>query len=410
MIRRDALLRKLIDRRDNSSVKIITGIRRCGKSYLLFHLFRDYLLSTGVDEEHIISVDLELRESRELRNPDRLIKFIKDKMHSGKYYIFLDEIQLVPDFEETVSEINHFENTDVYITGSNSKFLSSDVITEFRGRGDEIRVRPLSFSEFYGFRGGDKQSAWNEFSTYGGMPALTERNTDEQKTEYLQRLIKEVYLRDVVEHNKLKNADLMDRIMCSLFSSVGSLTNPNRTCNYLIGNGYKDADNETVSKYMSMLEDAFIFEKCERFDIKGKEYLATPSKYYSADVGLRNARLNFRQLEFTHITENIIYNELRNRGFSVNVGIIRQRDKEGYRQLEVDFVANKGNRRYYIQSAYSCYDEEKRSQILFPLLKIRDSFRKIIITADSTPPWIDENGVLTINMIDFLLDEKSLDS
>ena len=410
MIRRDALLRKLIDRRDNSSVKIITGIRRCGKSYLLFHLFRDYLLSTGVDEEHIISVDLELRESRELRNPDRLIEFIKDKMHSGKYYIFLDEIQLVPDFEETVSEINHFENTDVYITGSNSKFLSSDVITEFRGRGDEIRVRPLSFSEFYGFRGGDKQSAWNEYSTYGGMPALTERNTDEQKTEYLQRLIKEVYLRGVVERNKLKNADLMDRIMCSLFSSIGSLTNPNRTCNYLIGNGYKDADNETVSKYMSMLEDAFIFEKCERFDIKGKEYLATPSKYYSADVGLRNARLNFRQLEFTHITENIIYNELRNRGFSVDVGIIRQRDKEGYRQLEVDFVANKGNRRYYIQSAYSCYDEEKRSQELRPFLKINDSFRKIIVTADRTPPWIDENGVLTINVIDFLLDEKSLDS
>ncbi len=410
VIRRDALLQRLIDRMDNGSVKIITGIRRCGKSYLLTHLFKGYLLSSGIDEEHIISMDLEKRTNKELRDPDNLIGYINERIRSGRYYIFLDEIQLVPDFEEVVNEINSYENTDVYITGSNSKFLSSDIITEFRGRGDEIRVRPLSFSEFYGFKGGDRQRTWDEYCMYGGMPALTERGSDEQKVSYLQGLVKEVYLRDVIERNSLKDTDLMDRIMCSLFSSIGSLTNPNRTCNFLRTNGFKDVDNETVSRYMSALEDAFIFERSDRYDIKGKEYLTTPSKYYSADIGLRNARLNFRQQEITHITENIVYNELRNRGFSVDVGVVRQRDKDGYKQLEVDFVANKGNRRYYIQSAYSCHDEEERSQELRPFLKINDSFRKIIVTGDNTLPWIDDNGVLTINIIDFLLDEKSLDA
>ncbi len=408
-IKRDLLLKKLIARRGNSSIKIITGVRRCGKSYLLSTLYREYLISEGVPEDHIIAIDLELRSNKLLRDPDVLINHIKGLIGNGTYYIFLDEIQLVEDFEEAVMDINALDDTDVYITGSNSRFLSTDIITEFRGRGDEIRVHPLSFSEFYLFNGGDRYDAWTEYCMYGGMPALTVRKSHEEKMEYLQRLIKEVYLRDVIDRNNLRDPDLMGRIILSMFSSVGSLTNPNKTANALKTAGFKDADNETVSKYMSMLEDAFIFEKSDRYDVRGKSYFSTPSKYYSADVGLRNAGLNFKQFELTHISENIIYNELRIRGFSVDVGIVPVRDKEGYRQLEIDFVANKGNKRYYIQSALSCPDDEKRNQEIRPFLKVDDSFKKIVVTGDRCLPWTDENGILTINIVDFLLDQNSLD-
>ncbi|MDR1405238.1 MAG: ATP-binding protein [Candidatus Methanoplasma sp.] len=412
-IKRDRYLNKLTSRELNGSVKVITGIRRCGKSYLLFHLFKDCLLGKGVPKDHIIEVALDDIKNKHLRDPGALYDFISRSVGDGQYYVFLDEIQYVDGFEDAVNGLRHIDNLDIYITGSNSKFLSKDVITEFRGRGDQVEVRPLSFSEFASAYPGDRESAWDAYRTYGGMPEIISKKTEEEKTQYLQKLMNEVYLRDIVERNRVELEDVLGLITDSLCSAVGSMTNPLRICNTLGTLGYKRADNETVSKYIGYLTDSFLFEKSRRYDIKGRKYFDTPSKYYAADAGLRNARLNFRQQEYTHIMENIVYNELRSRGFLVDIGVIETTAKKDgvseRKRLEIDFVANKGSKKYYIQSAYSIPDREKADQEIRPFLKVRDSFKKIVITGDRLLPQRDENGILTMNILDFLLNEDSLD-
>lgn len=410
IVKRDRYLEKLKKKMWNRSVKVITGIRRCGKSVLLSNIFKEYLLSEGVPEDHIIFIDLDRRANRELRDPDALLKNIYGRMTGGEYYVMLDEVQLLDDFVSVLNELSDNENIDVYVTGSNSKFLSKDVVTEFRGRGDEIHMYPLTFSEFFQASDLDKYDAWREYCMYGGMPALIGMRTDEDKMEYLQKLIGETYLKDVIERNHLEKEELLDMIFSSLCSSIGSLTNPARTRSALRANGHPEVTAEIVSRYFRFLEDAFIFERSDRYDVKGKEYFSTPSKYYASDVGLRNARINFRQQELTHIMENVVYNELRARGYSVDVGIVIAREREGERLLqktyEIDFVANKGSERLYIQSAFSIPGEEKREQETRPFRLTKDSFRKIIVTGDHTKPWYDEDGVLTINIIDFLLGER----
>lgn len=412
-IKRDVYLNRLISRKFNGSIKVITGIRRCGKSYLLTRIFRDHLLSEGVPEDHIINIALDDRSNKNLRDPDVLYGHVADLVKEGQYYLFLDEIQFVDGFEEVLNGLNRMDNLDIYVTGSNSKFLSKDVITEFRGRGDEIEVRPLSFSEFITVYPGDRYSAWNEYMMFGGMPEVLSKRSEEEKIAYLQRLVNTVYLSDIIERNRIRSDDLLDMIFDSLCSAIGSLTNPLRVANTLQTKGYKGADNETVSKYMGHLTDSFLFEVSKRYNVKGRKYYDTPAKYYATDVGLRNAKLNFRQNEPTHIMENIIYNELRYRGFCIDVGIIEERSrKEGrnkYKQLEIDFVANKGSKRYYVQSAFSIPDKAKEDQETDPLDKVDDSFKKVIITGDNTPPRRNERGYLTVNVIDFLLDADSLD-
>lgn len=409
IVKRDRYLEKLKHRMWNRNVKIITGVRRSGKSVLLSHIFKDYLLSEGVHEDHIIFIDLDRRTNREYRDPDVLLKYIYGSMTDEKYYVMLDEIQFLDDFVSVLNELSDNENIDVYVTGSNSKFLSKDVATEFRDRGDEIHIYPLTFSEFFQASDLNKYDAWDEYCMYGGMPALIEKKTDEEKTAYLQKLINETYLTDVIERNHIEKEDLLGRIFSSLCSSIGSLTNPDRTCASLKANGFSEVTNETVGKYFKYLEDAFIFEKSERYDVRGKQYFSTPYKYYASDVGLRNARINFRQQELTHIMENIVYIELRTKGYSVDVGVVRTRESEdgksNLRTYEIDFVANKGSERLYIQSAFTIPGEEKREQEVRPFRLTKDSFRKIIVTADHTKPWYDEEGVLTTNIVDFLLRE-----
>ncbi len=413
-IPRDDYLNKLIARKWNGMAKVITGIRRCGKSYLLMELFRNHLLEEGVDYNHIINIELDILENKRYRDPEELHKRILELMlDDGEYYVFLDEIQLVHDFESLVNSLLKLKNVDVYITGSNSKMLSSDVITEFRGRGDEIMVRPLSFSEFcYGFQG-ETREAWKEYQIYGGMPGLHRLKSDEQKSAYLKKLIDEIYLKDIEERHNIRLPLALGNIVNSLSSAVGSLTNPTRLKNTMIQKGYGKIDEYTVTKYIGYLEDSFMYEEALRYDVKGNSYFDTPLKYYSMDIGLRNARLNFRQIEYTHIMENIIYNELRCRGFNVDVGIVKSRthadDKLKYCQYEIDFVANKGNQKYYVQSAYSLPDSEKTEQEIRPFLKVKDSFKKIVVTGDDVPRNRDEYGIVYMNVIDFLLDKNSLD-
>lgn len=414
-IKRDLYLNKLKNREKNGLIKIVTGIRRCGKSYLLFNLFHDYLLDKGIEENHIIEIALDDRSNKELRNPDNMLKYVKEKITDKEtYYIILDEVQLLDEFEDVLNSFLHIRNADIYVTGSNSKFLSSDLITEFRGRGDEIHVYPLSFAEFTSVYEGTLDEAWDDYFTYGGMPLILSRVTTDDKAEYLSSLFNKVYLSDIIERHNVKNRNELDELVNILASAVGSLTNPLKLSKTFQSVKNKKISDKTIKKYIDYFEDAFLISKAARYDIKGKKYINTPIKYYFEDVGLRNARLNFRQQEENHIMENIIYNELRIRGYNVDVGIVEvfQKNNEGKRvrkQLEVDFIANKGNNKYYIQSAFAMNSEEKIKQERNSLININDSFKKIIVVKDNINPRRDENGIMTIGIQKFLFDESSLE-
>ena len=405
IVRRDKYLDELIGWKHTDLIKIVTGIRRCGKSFLLFTLFHQHLLETGTDEDHIIEIALDDISNEELREPFKMLAYVKKCVKDkGQYYLIIDEVQLLDRFVDVLNSFMHMSNVDVYVTGSNSRFLSKDVATEFRGRGMEIHIYPLSFAELYAAVGGDKNELWKRYYTYGGLPYLAVLNDNAQRSEYLMRLNQTLYLRDIIERNKIANEEAFTDLMNVMASGIGAPCNPNK-----IANTFKTVRKETlaphtIANYLSYMEDAFIIEKSIRYDIKGRKYIGTLAKYYFQDVGLRNALLNFRQVEETHIMENIIYNELRSRGYSVDVGMIEARTATERRQLEVDFVANKGDKRYYIQSAFALPNEEKREQELASLKRINDSFKKVIIMRDDISPYHDENGVLIMGLMDFLLE------
>lgn len=414
-IQRDHYLKQLIAGKHNGLVKIVTGIRRCGKSYLLFTLFHDHLVSTGVDLDHIIEVALDDFMNEDLREPHAILRYVREKIKDEKpYYILLDEVQLIPQFHEVLNSLLHVRNADVYVTGSNSRFLSKDVVTEFRGRGDEIHLYPLSFAEFMQGYGGNKYDGWREYYTYGGLPLVLSLETGQKKAEYLKNLYESVYLVDIIERNKIRNKAEFDELTRIIASSIGSPCNPTK-----LSNTFKTVKNITLSqnaitKYLSYMEDAFVVERSIRYDIKGKKYINTLSKYYFSDMGVRNALLGFRQQEENHIMENIIYNELRVRGFNVDVGMVEERttDKDNKtvrKQYEVDFVANQGNKRYYIQSAFMMPTKEKEEQENASLLRINDSFKKLVIVKDDIMPKRNDKGIATIGIMDFLLDPGSLD-
>lgn len=410
-IKRDRYIAKLAARRNNGDIKIVTGPRRSGKSWLLMRIYRDFLLSQGVPPENIIAISLDTDEDPnglDFTDPITLKKYVYSRIaDDGEYYVFLDEVQMLEGFERIVNGLNARDNVDVYISGSNSRFLSSDINTILRGRGDEIRVYPLSFSEFCSDRDEPVSTLWKEYYTYGGMPALRNHPSAEQKVAYLQRLWQKTYIDDVVERHGVKNRQALEVIVDALCSSIGSLTNPNKIKNTLRTVQGLTIDNDTIASYMRHLEDAFLFEGSRRYNIKGKRYYESIKKYYVVDVGLRNARLNYRQQEETHIMENVIYNELRLRGYAVDVGVIEERRMSGskseYRQLEVDFIATNGTEKYYIQSAYAIGDDTKRQQETASLRKIDDSFRKIIVVRDDIQSYHDDNGYLIIGLFDFLL-------
>ena len=413
-IKRDLYLNKLIRKKNNGLIKIVTGVRRCGKSYLLFNLFHHHLLEEGVDEDHIIEVALDDRSNKELRDSDSMLKFVKERIVDKEtYYIILDEVQLLDEFEDVLNSFLHIRNADIYVTGSNSKFLSSDLITEFRGRGDEIRIYTLSFREFVSVYDGSLDEAWDEYFNYGGLPLILSMETVEDKTTYLTSLFQKVYLSDIIERNKVRNKDELDELVDILASAIGSLTNPSKLAKTFKSVKGKVISDKTLKTYIDYLIDAFLISKAKRFDIKGKRYIGSPAKYYFEDIGLRNARLNFRQVEITHIMENIIYNELRIRGYKVDVGLVEHYStgKDGKRQkkqLEVDFVATKGSEKYYIQSAFAMNNEEKIAQEQRSLVRISDSFKKIIIVADNIKVRRNEEGITTMGLRNFLLDENSL--
>ena len=416
MIKRDKYLDLLIAKKWNVMIKVVTGIRRCGKSYLLFNIFKSYLLNSGVKEDEIIEVALDSVEFEELCDRKKLYEYIKSKViNNRKYYLLLDEMQLVDGFEFLLNGLLRVSNIDCYVTGSNSKFLSSDIITEFRGRGDEIRIHPLSFKEFYSVYQGDKSKAYDEYSLYGGMPELIKRKTHEEKSTYLNYLINNVYLKDIVERNNLKNnTKVLGELLDILFSSIGSLTNPPKLEKAYNSLAHIDISRITISNYLDAFVDSFLISKVQRYNIKGKAYIDSPFKYYFEDIGLRNARINFMQNEPTHIMENIIYNELIIRGYSVDIGIVevnyKDENNKSYRkQYEIDFVCYKGNSKYYIQSAYAITDKEKVITETRGLLKINDSFKKIVILKDCYIPWYDENGIYYIGLEQFLLDSNSLE-
>ena len=411
-IKRETYLQKLIEHMNNGEVKIVTGPRRCGKSWLLKRIFKDYLLDNGVSEKNIIIVSFDLDDEEEiygdLTEPNALKDFLYSRITSTdtNYYVILDEVQEVDGFEKIVNGLNAKDNVDVYITGSNSHFLSSDIRTIFRGRGDDVRVYPLSFKEFRSNRTEPINELWKEYYTYGGMPGLLNHRTPEQKVAYLQRLWNKTYLDDVVERNHVKNREALSALADALCSSIGSLTNPNRISNVLQSLQKTKIGPETVRNYIDYLEDAFLFEGAKRFNIKGNKYFESIKKYYSVDVGLRNAKLNFRQQEITHIMENVIYNELRMRGFSVDVGLVESREmrngKMEYIQYEIDFIAQNGMDKYYIQSAFKIDSEEKRKQELRSFLKIDDSFKKIIIIGDDLATYTDQKGIVYMGLFQFL--------
>ena len=411
-INRNYYLNKLISKRNNKLIKIVTGIRRCGKSYLLDPIFKNYLLDNGVDENHIIKLELDSIENEEYTNPKKLYEYVMEKaIDSDTYYVILDEIQKVKDFESVLNSFLRKPNLDVYVTGSNSKFLSSDIITEFRG--DEIKVYPLSFSEFMSVYKGNEINGLNEYINYGGLPLITTFESAEEKIDYLNFQKDNVYINDVIERNDIRNDEELKTLIEIISSSIGSLTNPTKLYNTFISKGNKNITNKTIASYLKYLEESFLIEKSKRFDVKGKKYIETPSKYYFVDIGIRNSLINFRQLEKTHIMENIIYIELRRRGFNVDVGIVEKRNnlengKKDYKQLEIDFVANKGSDKYYIQSAYSIEDKNKREQELQSLLNVGDNFKKMVIVYDSFIKWQDDNGIIYISIYDFLLNENSL--
>lgn len=413
-IKRDLYLKKLINRMNNGLIKVVTGIRRCGKSYLLFELFYNYLKEQGVEDSHIIKLALDDRKNKKYRDPDVLCDFVHEQIADDKqYYILLDEVQFVGEFEDVLNSFLHIKNADTYVTGSNAKFLSKDIITEFRGRGDEIHISPLSFKEFYSAYNGSKEYAWKEYCLYGGLPKVLEYKTDEDKVAYLKNIFEETYLTDIKDRHKIRNDAELNELLDILSSSVGSLTNPKKLSDTFKSVKQVSLHPDTINNYLEYFVDSYLISQSKRYDIKGKKYINTPSKYYFTDIGLRNARLNFRQFEETHIMENVIYNELKIMGFNVDVGVVDYRkdiDGKSVRvQAEVDFVCNKADKRYYIQSAFSIPDKEKMLQEQNSLTRINDSFKKIIIVKDAIKTHYNDDGVLILNLFDFLLEENSLE-
>lgn len=408
-IKRNKYLERLINRRENGLIKIVTGIRRCGKSYLLDPIYKEYLLENGVKADHIIKIDLDERKNNRFLNPDILDEYIRSIiLDKEMYYIILDEIQKVEDFESVLNGFLHIENVDIYVTGSNSKFLSSDIRTEFRGRGDEIRVLPLTYAEFVSAYEGEKDDAWDEYMTYGGLPRILSQKTVEQKSQYLKDLFQRTYLSDIIERHNVQRIDVLDTLVNILASSIGSLTNPKKLSDTFVSNSMRDVSINTITSYINYLSDSFLIQKVERYDVKGKQYISTPSKYYFSDIGLRNARLNFRQQEEDHIMENIIYNELLYRGYNVDVGVVEIRKNNVRKQTEVDFVCNQADKRYYIQVALNLPTREKTLQEERSLMNINDNFKKIIIVKDTKRNWTTEEGILVMGLQEFLLDEQSL--
>jgi predicted AAA+ superfamily ATPase len=427
LIERKKYLNRLISRMDNGMIKVITGVRRSGKSFLLFHLFYQYLIANGVPEDHIIALSLDDFANREYRKPENLYAFLKERIRSSSehYFVFLDEIQLAISREELkqkdtdvalygiMNGLLRKDNVDVYVTGSNSKLLATDVLTEFRGRGDEIHILPLAFSEYFPAVSISKEDAWRDYLLYGGMPHILSLNNEEQKTQYLNALNREIYMRDIQERYGVKNLTGMETLMKVIASSVGSLTNPKKISDTFSSSGTKGISAPTVAEYLTYLQDAGLISRAEQYDVKGRKYISTPMKYYYADTGLRNALLGFRQFEETHLMENVIYNELRYRGYSVDVGVVpirvMENDSKVRKRLEVDFVANQGSKRYYLQSAFAVSDQEKLDQEQESLVHIPDSFKKIIITGTNSPLWRNEQGITIMSVFDFLLNENSLE-
>lgn len=415
IIKRDLYLNRLIERKNNGMIKVVTGIRRCGKSFLLFKLYKKYLLNSGVKNDHIIEIALDGINVDELRNPKICYAYIESKItDDDTYYVLLDEVQFMDRFEEVLNSLLRIDNVDVYVTGSNSKFLSKDIVTEFRGRGDEIHIYPLTFAEFYSAFGGEFDDAWNEYINYGGLPALLDMKNANQKMNYLKNIFENVYMKDVIDRNRIKTKDEINSLVDILASSIGSPTNPTKIANTFATERHSKYSNKTISAHIDFLEEAYLISKANRYDIKGRKYIAANLKYYFTDVGLRNARLNFRQQEPTHLMENIVYNELVTRGYAVDVGIveINQKNTEGKsvrKQLEVDFVTNLGSQRYYIQVAYDLSTEEKQKQEYNSLRHIPDSFKKIVIIGGTAKPWRNDDGYVIMGLKYFLMNTDSLD-
>ncbi|MBR6147014.1 MAG: ATP-binding protein [Lachnospiraceae bacterium] len=414
-IKRDKYLDDLKDRMHNGMIKVITGIRRSGKSYLIFSIFKEYLISEGVNEEHIIEMEFDKKENSKYRDPDALLDYVKEHItDKGEYYVLLDEVQMLEDFEEVLNSLLHIKNLDIYVTGSNSRFLSSDVLTEFRGRGDEIHVYPLTFQEAMQNYKGDIYHGWAEYVTYGGLPLVWGMRTDQQKIKYLTDLFEKTYISDIIEHNGIEKTEELETLLNVLASAVGSLTNPTKIEATFKSVLKSKISRNTVVQYLGYLKDAFIINEANRYDVKGRKYIGTPLKYYYEDIGLRNARLGFRQVEETHLMENVVYNELLSRGYAVDVGVVetRKRNQEGKqekRKLEIDFVANMGSQRYYIQSAFQIPDQEKEKQEKESLNNVDDSFKKIVLVRDVVKISRDEKGIVTMSIYDFLMDKNSLE-
>lgn len=414
-IGRDVYLNKLISKRHNGLIKVVTGMRRCGKSYLLFNLFKEYLVNEGVAENHIIEIAFDSFENKRYRDPEVLFPYIMEKMSDERmYYVLLDEVQMLDDFESVLNSLGRKQNVDVYVTGSNAKFLSKDIITEFRGRGDEFHMYPLTFGEFMSVYDGDKQEGWRDYVLFGGIPLVLGFETADQKSDFLKSLFEETYISDITGRNNIRNKAELEELLNILSSAIGSLTNPSKLSATFKSVKNKSISKDTIIKYIDYLRDSFLIDSAIRYDIKGKKYINTPSKYYFTDLGLRNARLNFRQVEETHVMENIIFNELKVRGYNVDVGVVvmNEVDKNGKKirkQLEVDFVCNKGSKRFYIQSAYALPDKEKMEQEQRSLVNTGDGFKKIIITKDAVAPLYNEEGILVMSVYDFLLNPDSME-
>ena len=414
-IRRDIYLNKLISKKHNGLIKVVTGMRRCGKSYLLFNLFKEYLVNEGVNENHIIEIAFDSFENRKYRDPEVLFPYLMEKIADNEmYYVLLDEVQMLDDFESVLNSLGRKKNVDVYVTGSNAKFLSKDIITEFRGRGDEVHMYPLTYSEFMSVYDGDKQEGWRDYVLFGGIPLVLGFETADQKSDFLKSLFEETYISDITGRNNIRNKAELEELLNILSSAIGSLTNPSKLSATFKSVKNKSISKDTIIKYIDYLKDSFLIDSAIRYDIKGKKYINTPSKYYFTDLGLRNARLNFRQVEETHAMENIIFNELKVRGYNVDVGVVvmNEVDKNGKKirkQLEVDFVCNKGSKRFYIQSAYALPDKEKMEQEQRPLVNTGDGFKKIIITKDAVAPLYNDEGILIMSIYDFLLNPDSME-
>ena len=414
-IRRDIYLNKLISKKHNGLIKVVTGMRRCGKSYLLFNLFKEYLVNEGVNENHIIEIAFDSFENRKYRDPEVLFPYLMEKIADKEmYYVLLDEVQMLDDFESVLNSLGRKKNVDVYVTGSNAKFLSKDIITEFRGRGDEVHMYPLTYSEFMSVYDGDKQEGWRDYVLFGGIPLVLGFETADQKSDFLKSLFEETYISDITGRNNIRNKAELEELLNILSSAIGSLTNPSKLSATFKSVKNKTISKETIIKYIDYLKDSFLIDSAIRYDIKGKKYINTPSKYYFTDLGLRNARLNFRQVEETDAMENIIFNELKVRGYNVDVGVVvmNEVDKNGKKirkQLEVDFVCNKGSKRFYIQSAYALPDKEKMEQEQRSLVNTGDGFKKIIITKDAVAPLYNDEGILVMSVYDFLLNPDSME-